>query len=313
MAPHVSFKEGLAARLPALRGRINSNAPLAGLTRFNVGGPAEILFSPADAEDLAALIKHLPADVPLTFLGIGSNLLIRDGGVPGIVVKLGPSFGRVAIEGEKVRAGCAAVDLNVARAAQKAGLSGLEFLSGIPGSLGGAIRMNAGAYGSDISRILETATLIDEKGDLKTVPASALGLSYRACAAPSDWIFVEAVLRGAKDDPDAIAARMKDIQTKRDATQPIHEKTAGSTFANPEGHKAWRLIEEAGCRGLRIGGAIMSQQHCNFMINSGSASAEDLESLGEEVRKRVREKSGLELRWEIRIIGIKEKEARHDP
>lgn len=305
-----NFKEGLAARLPALRGKVTANAPLAALTRFGVGGPAEILFNPADADDLALLIKNLPENAPLTFLGVGSNMLIRDGGIPGIVVKLGPSFGRISAEGDKIRVGGAALGLNIARAARDAGLTGLEFLSGIPGSLGGAIRMNAGAYGGEISRILDSVSLIDGEGNLKKVGVEALGLSYRACAAPANWLFMEAVLRGAKGDKDAIEARMKEIQLRRDSSQPIHEKTAGSTFANPQGHKAWQLIEEAGCRGLRIGGAQMSEQHCNFMINTGSATARDLETLGEEVRRRVREKSGLELRWEIRIIGVeKQKDA----
>ncbi len=295
----------LLSRLPQVRGKLTPNAPLKDMTWFRVGGPAEILFSPADSEDLAQFLKNLPDDVSVTFLGVGSNTLVRDGGVPGVVIKLGPAFGKISVEGDTLHAGAGALDLNVSRAARDASLTGLEFLSGIPGTLGGAIRMNAGSYGSDIKKILVAVTLVTRAGEVKTISPDELGLSYRLCQAPADWIFVEAVLRGRAGDKNQIEARMKEIQAERTASQPIHEKTSGSTFANPPGHKAWQLIEEAGCRGLRIGGAMMSQQHCNFMINTGDATAEDLENLGEEVRRRVREKSGLELRWEIRMIGVK--------
>lgn len=306
--PPAVFKEGLIARLPEVRGKLIPNAQLKDNTWFRVGGPAETLFKPADVEDLSHFLKGLHHSIPLTVLGVGSNTLIRDGGVPGVVIKLGPAFSAIHVQGTTLHAGAAALDLNIARAARDASLTGFEFLSGIPGSLGGALRMNAGAYGGEMRHVLQTVTAVDRKGGIETVGPEIMGLAYRHCAAPADWIFVSAVMHGTPDEKEAIEARMKSIQESRVASQPIHEKTSGSTFANPPGHKAWELIEQAGGRGLRIGGAVMSEKHCNFMINTGHASAEDLEMLGEEVRRRVKDKSGLELRWEIRIIGVKKGE-----
>jgi len=299
-----TFSEGLIARLPSVRGSLTANAPLKDNTWFRVGGPAEVLYKPADAEDLSFFLKNLPSDIPLHFMGVGSNTLVRDGGVPGVIIRLGPAFSAITVEGETLHVGAAALDINVARAARDAGLTGLEFLCGIPGTLGGALRMNAGSYGSDIKHILQTVDIVDRKGQLKTIGVGQMGLSYRLCEAPQDWLFLALTLRGKPGDTETIAAQMKQIQEQRTTSQPIHEKTSGSTFANPPGYKAWELIDEAGCRGLRIGGAMMSEMHSNFMINTGTATAADLESLGEEVRRRVKQKSGFELRWEIRIIGI---------
>lgn len=303
-APPTAFKDGLIARLPLVRGKLIANAPLKDGTWFRVGGPAEVLFRPADIEDLAHFLKDLPEDVPLTVLGVGSNMLIRDGGVPGVVVKLGAAFSTITVRENSLIAGASALDLNIARAARDAGLAGLEFLSGIPGSLGGALRMNAGAYGGEMRQILTSVTAVDRKGRLQTVGPEIMGFAYRHSAAPADWIFVSATLRGAPGVPEAIGARMKEIQDKRTASQPVREKTSGSTFANPEGHKAWELIDKAGCRGLRVGGAMISDQHCNFMINTGTATAADLENLGEEVRRRVKAMSGIDLRWEVQRIGL---------
>ncbi len=294
----------LIARLPAVRGKLTAKAPLADSTWFRVGGPAEVLFKPADADDLAAFLASCPDDVPVTVLGVASNTLVRDGGVPGVVVRLGPEFATIKADGLTLTAGAAAIDLNVARAAQAAGIGGLEFLSGIPGTLGGGLRMNAGAYGRELKDVVQTVTAVDRRGAVRTLTAGDMGFSYRHVDAPADLIFLGATLLGEPGDPAAIKARMQEIQQKRGSSQPIREKTGGSTFANPEGHKAWQLIDAAGCRGLRIGGAMMSEQHCNFLINTGTATAADIEELGEEVRRRVKAHSGLELRWEIRRIGV---------
>jgi UDP-N-acetylmuramate dehydrogenase len=244
-----------------------------------------------------------PADIPVTVLGVASNLLIRDGGLQGVVIRLGGEFARVRIDGDKVVAGAGALDLTVAEEACAAGLAGLEFLSGIPGTIGGAVKMNAGAYGSEIVDIIESAVLVTRAGKVMTVPGDRLGLSYRHSELPEGAIVVEATLRGHTDAPDVVAKRMHEIQTRRAETQPIRARTGGSTFANPPGAKAWELIDRAGCRGLAIGGAQVSEQHCNFLINTGAATAADLESLGEEVRRRVHTESGVELRWEIMRVG----------
>ncbi len=299
----------LIERLPPVRGRLTEDAPLDRITWFRVGGAAEVMFRPADAEDLAAFLTALPAELPVTVIGVGSNLLVRDGGVPGVVVRLGRGFADIAIEAERVCAGAGALDLNVALAAAEAGLAGLEFLSGIPGTVGGALRMNAGAYGSEIEDVLLEATALDRGGRTHRLNPAELGLGYRRSGLPEDWIFTGAIFRAAPGERAQIAARMAEIERAREDTQPIRSRTGGSTFANPDdpraaGRKAWQLIEEAGCRGLRRGGAMVSEKHCNFLINTGDASAADLEALGEEVRRRVREKSGIELRWEIRRIGI---------
>lgn len=294
----------LIDRLPPLRGRVSENASLAKVTWFGVGGPAEVLFKPADVDDLAAFLKGKPADVPVTVLGVGSNLLVRDGGVPGVVIRLGREFAKIEVVHADVLCGAGALDGNVARAAQEAEVTGLEFLSGVPGTIGGALRMNAGAYGGDMKDIVVEVRALDGQGNLHVLGADELGFTYRASAVPVDWIFVAATLRGHAGQAADIQARMDDIQNAREDSQPLRTKTGGSTFKNPEGHKAWQLIDAAGCRGLRIGGAQVSEKHCNFLINDGTATAADLEALGEEVRKRVRSHTGIELQWEIRRIGV---------
>lgn len=273
------------------------------MTWLRVGGPAEVLFQPADQEDLLSFLKDCPSTVPLTVLGASSNLLVRDGGIDGVVIKFGPHFARIDIKETEITVGSGAMDFNIARKAQKAGLTGLEFLFGIPGTLGGALKMNAGAHGGEIKDIVTAITLTDRTGTLKTITPDEMGFAYRKTTAPKDWIFLSATLKGTKGDQAAIDAKMKEIQTKRTESQPIRERTAGSTFANPEGNKAWELIDKAGCRGLKIGGAVMSTHHCNFMVNTGDATAADFENLGEEVRRRVKENSGIDLRWEVRRIG----------
>ena len=296
----------LIERLPPVRGRLGENAPLAPVTWFRVGGAAEVLFRPADAEDLAAFLAAKPADVPVTGIGVASNLLVRDGGVAGVVVRLGRGFVDIRVDGTAVEAGAGALDLNVALTCQQAGVAGLEFLSGIPGTIGGALRMNAGAYGRELKDVLIEAVALDGAGRRHVVSAAELGLSYRHSAAPEDWIFVAARLAGEAGDPAAIAARMDEIRAAREASQPIRARTGGSTFANPPGHKAWELIDRAGCRGLRLGGAMISEKHANFLINTGEATAAELEALGEEVRRRVLATSGIALDWEIRRIGLAE-------
>lgn len=291
-------------RLPPLKGRVGLNADLARITWFRVGGPAEIMFRPADLDDLQAFLAAKPADVPLTVIGVGSNLLVRDGGVPGVVIRLGREFARVSVDGDRVRAGAAALDLNVSRAARDSGLTGLEFLSGVPGTVGGALRMNAGAYGRETKDALYRAWAMDPSGALHELDKAAMGFEYRHCGVAEDWIFTEAEFLGSHDDPAAIARRMEEIGESRSGSQPIRTRTGGSTFANPPGTKAWKLIDAAGCRGLRVGGAMVSEQHCNFLINTGDATAADLETLGETVRRRVRETSGVDLRWEIRRVGV---------
>ena len=296
--------ERLVERLPAVRGRYSEGAPLSRVTWFRVGGPAEVVFRPADGEDLAAFLAAKPADVPLTVVGVGSNLLVRDGGVPGVVVRLGRGFAGVATLGTEVHAGAVALDGNVAAVAAEAAIGGLEFLSGIPGTIGGALRMNAGAFGSEMKDVVSAARAVDASGTVHDLEPLDLGFAYRHCAVPADWIFVSAVLIGYPGVRSEIARRMEDIQVARQATQPQGLPTGGSTFANPPGHKAWQLIDAAGCRGLRRGGAMVSEKHCNFLVNTGSASAADLEGLGEEVRGRVFETSGVDLQWEIRRIGV---------
>ncbi len=294
---------GLLARLPKVRGRLTPNAPLGKQTWFGAGGPAEVLFRPADAADLAAFLAAAPVKIPVTVIGVGSNLLVRDGGVPGVTVRLGRGFAEITVEHGEVRAGAGALDRIVALAAAEAGLGGFEFLSGVPGTIGGALRMNAGAYGREIKDVLVSATALDRFGASHTIEHDAMGLSYRHCTVDPDWIFVAARLRGFNNDRDAIAIRMTEIRHAREAAQPVRARTGGSTFANPPGDAAWRLIDAAGCRGLVRGGAMVSPQHANFLINNGNATAADLEGLGEEVRRRVYQNSGVALEWEIRRIG----------
>jgi len=293
----------LIDRLPPVRGRLSENAPLAPVTWFRVGGPAEVMFRPADVEDLAAFLAAKPAEVPVTVIGVASNLLVRDGGVDGVVIRLGRGFTTVEAKGTIVEAGAAALDLNVALAAREAGLGGLEFLSGVPGTIGGALRMNAGAYGSEIKDVLLSADALDASGARHTLAPAEMQLSYRRCGVPEDWIFTGARLVGVPMAAEEIQRRMAEIQAQREASQPIRARTGGSTFANPPGHKAWELIDRAGCRGLARGGAMVSEKHTNFLINTGTATAADIEGLGEEVRRRVFEQFGVTLEWEIRRIG----------
>lgn len=294
----------LIDRLPAVRGRYSTHVALAPITWFRVGGPAEVVFRPADVDDLAAFLAAKPADVPVTVLGVGSNLLVRDGGVPGVVIRLGRGFAAIAAEGERVVAGAGALDLNVALVARDGGLAGLEFLSGIPGTIGGALRMNAGAYGSELADVLIEARAVTGEGAVKALAPADLDFGYRHCGVPADWIFTGVTLAGQRDEPAVIGWRMDEIRQQREITQPVRARTGGSTFANPEGAKAWELIDRAGCRGLRRGGAMVSEKHCNFLINTGTATAADLEGLGEEVRRRVLETTGTVLRWEIHRIGV---------
>ncbi|TWB45206.1 UDP-N-acetylmuramate dehydrogenase [Nitrospirillum pindoramense] len=300
----VSRGTALLRRLPTVRGRLTPDAPLGPLTWFRVGGPADVLFRPADEDDLAQFLAGCPADVPITVIGVASNLLVRDGGVRGVVVRLGGSFAQVSVEGDRVHAGAGALDLTVAQTAQAAGLSGLEFLSGIPGTIGGAIRMNGGAYGGETVDVIESAVGIDRQGTRHDYSRDALHLTYRHCGVPEDVIFTAATLRGTAGDKAAIQTRMEEIAAARAASQPVRARTGGSTFANPPGEKAWALVDKAGCRGLVVGGAQMSEKHANFMLNLGDATAADIEALGEEVRRRVLETSGITLRWEIRRIGV---------
>jgi UDP-N-acetylmuramate dehydrogenase len=296
-------KPHLIDRLPKPRGRLTADAPLGPQTWFRAGGSAEVLFRPADVEDLSAFLASLPSDVPVTVLGVGSNLLVRDGGVLGVVIRLMRGFTNVSVEGREVIAGAGAPDLNVALTARDHALAGLEFLSGIPGTIGGALRMNAGAYQGDLSQVLVSAEAVDRSGKVRAVSVADMGFSYRHSEAPADWIFTSARLRATPGDQLAIARRIAEIDAARTDTQP-RSRTGGSTFVNPPGHKAWELIDKAGCRGLRIGEAQVSEKHCNFLINLGAATATDIEALGEEVRRRVLEKTGVQLEWEIRRVGV---------
>ena len=295
----------LKAAMPQLRGRLMANQSLAELTWFRVGGPAQALFMPEHEADLAYFLAQLPDQIPVTVIGLGSNLIVRDGGVAGAVVRLGRGFNAVTVEpGARVRAGAAVPDVKVARAAQEAGISGLAFLRGIPGAIGGALRMNGGAYGGETKDALVEARGIDRRGRLRRLALADMHYAYRHCGAPDDIIFTQALLQGAPGDAGAIAAEMDKITESRQATQPVKSRTGGSTFKNPPRHKAWQLIDAAGCRGLTIGDAQVSTLHCNFLINRGGASAADIETLGETVRARVKENSGVELEWEIKRIGI---------
>ena len=295
----------LKARLPALRGRLMANQSLAELTWFRVGGPAQALFMPEDEADLGDFLAHLPAEIPVVVIGLGSNLIVRDGGVPGVVIRLGRGFGEVKVEdGPRIRAGTAAPDVKVSRVAQEAAIAGLAFFRGIPGAVGGALRMNGGAYGRETKDALIEARGVDRAGRLRVFSNGDMHYSYRHCGAPDDIVFTQALFQGTPGDPAAIAAEMEKITESREATQPIKSRTGGSTFKNPPGHKAWQLIDAAGCRGLKVGGAQVSEMHCNFLINLGSATAADIETLGETVRRRVKENSGVELEWEIMRIGV---------
>lgn len=294
----------LIETLPPVRGRLQADAPLAPTTWFRVGGPAEVLFRPADADDLAAFLAALPAEVPVVAIAAASNLIVRDGGVQGVVVRLARGFNAIGVSDDRVTAGAAALDATVAEHAAAAGLAGLEFLSGIPGAVGGAIAMNAGAYGGDVAQALDWAEIVTRGGRLLRLSNEHLGFSYRHASLPPGAIVVRSRFRARPGDPAVIAARMAEIRASREATQPVRARTGGSTFRNPPGMKAWELIDGAGCRGLVRGGAQVSEKHCNFLLNTGGATASDIEGLGEEVRRRVHATSGITLEWEIRRIGV---------
>lgn len=297
-------KMSLLDRLPKVKGRMRENARLDKVTWFQVGGPADVLFKPDDEEDLMAFLANTPEDIPVFALGVGSNLLVRDGGFRGVILRLGRKFvGMEVLDNNQIRVGAGALDLNVSKFAAENGLSGAEFLSGIPGSIGGALRMNAGAYGGEMKDILIEATAIDRQGKKHVLTNADMGFSYRHSDVPGDWIFTEALLQLAPGDATEIAAKMKQIAESREGSQPIKSRTGGSTFANPDGKKAWELIDAVGCRGYQIGGAQISEKHCNFLINTGDATAADLEAIGEEARRRVKDQFDTELRWEIVRIG----------
>jgi UDP-N-acetylmuramate dehydrogenase len=297
----------LKARMPELRGRLAANQEMAPLTWFRAGGQAQVLFTPADEDDLAYFLARLPDDIPVYPVGVGSNLIVRDGGVAGIVVRLSPrAFGEVSVEGDAVRAGAIALDKRVAEVAAAANISGLEFLFGIPGSVGGALRMNAGANGGETKDVLVEARGVTRRGERKTFSNADMKFAYRKSGVEGGVIFTSALFRGRIAEPQVIRERMGQVQQHREAAQPIREKTGGSTFKNPPGESAWKLIDAAGCRGLSIGGAQVSTMHCNFLINTGEASAHDIETLGETVRARVKASCGIELQWEIKRIGIEQ-------
>jgi UDP-N-acetylmuramate dehydrogenase len=302
--------QALLKRLPPARGRLEANAPLADLTWFRVGGPAEVLFTPADEAGLAAFLKATPTDIPVTMIGVGSNLLVRDGGVAGVVIRLGRGFSEIGLEeGHRIRAGAAVLDVRVARFALEHGIDALTFLRGIPGTIGGALRMNGGAYGGETRDVLVEARGLDRAGTVHVLSNADMHYSYRHCGAPEDVIFTEALLQGRPGSKDEIAAAMDKITEAREQTQPVKSRTGGSTFKNPPGHKSWALIDKAGMRGFAIGPAKVSDLHCNFLINEGGATAAQIEDLGEIVRARVKESSGVGLDWEIRIIGQRPAEA----
>ena len=304
MMPAGKLSERLIDRLPKVRGRLIESADLSKLTWFRVGGPAEVLFRPADEADLASFLANLPDDVAVTVIGVGSNLLVRDGGVPGVIIRLGDPFAEVRTEGEEIVAGAGASNLRIANAARDAGIAGLEFLSGIPGSLGGSLRMNAGAYGTETADVTLSVVALGARGQRREISLKEMQFSYRHSNVDRRLIFIGARLHGHKGDYETIAKRMHEIQTEREASQPVKTPTGGSTFVNPPGHRAWELIDRAGCRGLTRGGAMVSEKHTNFLINTGNATAADLEGLGEEVRRRVKLQSGITLEWEIQRVGI---------
>lgn len=285
------------------RGALERDASFADFIWFRCGGKAEWLLRPADVADLSAFLRDLPADVPLFVVGVGSNLIVRDGGVPGVTIRLPKSFAATSVDGTHIRAGAAAMGISVAAAARDAGIAGLEFLRGIPGTIGGAVRMNAGAYGRDMADLLVEATVVTRDGAVEIWPAEKFGYSYRHSALPDGHIVVDALLRGVPGDKAAIAAEMDRIAAEREASQPLRSRTSGSTFKNPPGQRAWQLVSDAGCRGLMLGGAQVSEKHTNFLINTGNATSADIEALGEEVRRRVREHSGVLLEWEIERVG----------
>ena len=295
----------LKSAMSEVRGRLLANESLAPLTWFRVGGPAQVLFTPADENDLAYFLSKLPSEIPVYTVGVGSNLIVRDGGVSGVVIRLSPrGFGETKADGDTIRAGTAALDKRVAEAAAAANIGGLEFYFGIPGSIGGALRMNAGANGGETKDVLVEARGVTRNGEKVTFSNSDMQFVYRNSGVDTSIIFTSALYRGQITDPETIRTRMAEVQNHRETAQPIREKTGGSTFKNPPGHSAWKLIDAAGMRGFRVGGAQVSEMHCNFLINTGDATGHDIETLGETVRARVKENSGVELQWEIKRIGV---------
>ena len=296
-------------RLPPVRGKLLADEPLAPYSWFRVGGPADALFLPKDEDDIADFLSRLDPIIPVTVLGAASNVIVRDGGIAGVVIRLGPAFGKVAADGLRVTAGAAALDARVSILAANAGIAGLEFFSGVPGTIGGALRMNAGCYGRETKDVLVEARALTRDGRRVTLSNADFHFSYRHTEAPDDLIFLDALFEGVKDEPAAILARIQTLKARRETTQPIREKTGGSTFANPDPpgtpnqRSSWKLIDEAGMRGARRGGAQVSELHCNFLLNTGDATATDIEGLGEDVRAAVKAKSGVDLRWEIKRIG----------
>jgi len=299
----ISRTNPLLDRQPSVRGKYEADGAIARYTWFRVGGPAEVLFRPADVTDLANFLAGKPDDVPVTILGAGSNLLIRDGGVQGVVIRLGRPFSKIRIDGVSVQAEAMAFDYKVATATRDAGIAGFEFMAGIPGTVGGGLRMNAGAYGREFRDVVREATALTPHGEIRVLTTEDWSPRYRGSAVPRDWIFVGCIMDGVWGNKDEITRAMELVQESREDTQPIRTRTGGSTFKNPNGHKAWDLIDRAGCRGLRLGGAQVSEKHCNFLVNKGGATAADIEGLGEEVRRRVRETTDVELTWELERIG----------
>ena len=304
MTSEGALAETLTAALPQLRGRLKSRKALADITWFRVGGPADVLFTPADEADLAYFLKTIPADLPVFTIGLGSNLLVRDGGVKGVVIRLGRGFGGITVEPDhRLRVGAGVPDVKVARAAAEASIDGLAFYRGIPGSIGGALRMNAGAHGTETKDVLVSARAVDRQGNIHELTNADMGYTYRHCSVSSDWIFTEALYQGQLGETAEIQKKMADVAEYREQNQPIKERTGGSTFKNPPGNSSWKLIDAAGCRGYRVGGAKVSEMHCNFLINDQGACGEDIETLGETVRARVKANSGITLNWEIIRLG----------
>ena len=295
-------------QMPSVRGRLRCDYPISRSTWFRVGGKAQMLFEPADTEDLAEFLYLLDASIPLTVIGAASNLIVRDGGIPGVTIRLGKAFSKICVKKTRseIIAGGSTIGVKLSRKAEQSSMAGLEFLSGIPGTTGGAIRMNAGAYGSEMSEVLIKATAVNRRGEILNLERGKMNFSYRDSGCPDDLIFTSAVLSGQPEDPKSIEKRMLEITSARNRSQPIRTRTGGSTFKNPPNSKAWKLIDSAGCRGLMIGQAQVSRQHCNFLINHGRATASNLEELGEEVRKRVFDSHGVDLEWEIKRVGFKD-------
>ena len=290
-------------RIPSVKGKIEFDAPLSRLTWFRTGGCADVLFTPEDEDDLSDFLKDLPKDIPVLPLGVGSNMLVRDGGVSGVVIRFGKKFSKISIDNEKITAGAGAPDISVAHSALENSIGGLEFLRGIPGTIGGALKMNAGAYGTEVKDVFENARAVDRNGNIHELSEKDMDFSYRKTGVPEDYIFISGTFGGHPDNQENIKRKMDEIASAREESQPLRTRTGGSTFKNPDGQSAWKLIDGAGCRGLKNGGASVSEKHCNFLINDGDATAKDIEDLGEEVRRRVMNNSGIRLEWEIKRIG----------